>query len=589
MSFASPALLSLLALAPLAGLGFLYLARWRQQAGERFALSPASQTPDLSPSPWRRGLKATLLVAAVALVSVAAARPRIGEEEVLVQQEGVELVIALDVSESMLVEDAAPDRLGHAQSETQTLLERLRGDRVGLVLFARSAMVRSPLTTDMGALSSLVDRAGRDAFRLLPGSDLGEGIRAAREALAAGEAESQAILLVSDGEDHAGGAVDAARETAREGITLHAAGVGTARGGFVPLVIPETGQTIPKSDIKTGEPILSRADEGLLRRLAEAGGGDFISLTGEAMPLAGLSDDLRELRQTLFAAESEERPIERFQPFLLAALALLALEMLIPERRGASSLQRRWLRWAPLPSLLLMLAAGTACGSAAVDFNRDGNDLYDRGSYEEALESYRRAQALQPDREEFRYNAGNALHRLELYGPAIEEALRALPADDPALAARVHYNLGNHYFRLGSLSEALEEYKQALLLAPDDEDAKYNMEVVQQQLALQLSGAREAAGEEGVPGGVRPQPGRPGPTGEGTPGMAVPGEEGTAPEEPGREQQLQRDLAEALAGIDEDFTIAEALRVLELVEERSRLRAGEALASPPQPGGPPDY
>lgn len=88
---------------------------------------------------------------------MAAARPRIGEEEVLVQQEGVELVIALDVSESMLVEDAAPDRLGHAQSETQTLLERLRGDRVGLVLFARSAMVRSPLTTDMGALSSLVD------------------------------------------------------------------------------------------------------------------------------------------------------------------------------------------------------------------------------------------------------------------------------------------------------------------------------------------------------------------------------------------------------------------------------------------------
>ena len=589
MSFASPALLSLLVLAPLAGLGFLYLARWRQQASERFALSTGSQAPDVSPSPWRRGLKATLLVAAVALISIAAARPRIGEAEVLVQQEGVELVIALDVSESMLVEDAAPDRLRRAQSELEALLDRLRGDRVGLVLFARSAMVRSPLTTDMEALRSLVDRAGADAFLLLPGSDLGEGIQAARDALAAGEAESQAILLVSDGEDHGGGSLEAAREAAREGIALHTAGVGTARGGFVPLVIPETGQTIPKSDIKTGEAVLSRADEGLLRRLAEAGGGSFVSLTEEGTPLAALAEELRELRQTLFAAESEQRPIERFQPFLLAALALLALEMLISERRAAPGLRRPWTRWALVPSLLLMLAAGTACASAASDFNRDGNDLYDQGSYAEALESYRRAQALQPDRDDLHYNAGNALHRLELYGPAIEEALRALPAEDPALAARVHYNLGNHYFRLGSLSQALEEYKQVLLLAPDDEDAKYNVEVVQQQLALQLSGACEAAGEEGVPGGVRPEPGQPGPTAEGTPGMAVPGEEGTAPEEPVTEQQLQRDLTEALAGIDEGFTIAEALRVLDLVEERSRLRAGEALASPPEPGGPPDY
>jgi Ca-activated chloride channel family protein len=589
MSFASPELLSLLALAPLAGLAFLCLARWRERARERFALSPGAQPSHLSPSPWRRGLKATLLVAAVALVAVAAARPRIGEEELLVRQEGIELVIALDVSESMLVKDATPDRLGRAQSEIQALLERLRGDRLGLVLFARNTMVRSPLTTDMGALGSLVDRAGGDAFLLLPGSDLGEGIRAAREVLAAGEAEGRAILLISDGEDHGGEALDAAREAAREGVTLHTAGVGTARGGSIPLSIPETGQTIPKFDPTTGEAIVSRADEGLLRRLAEAGGGTFVSLTGEATPLSALADELRALQQTPFAAESEERPIERFQPFLLAALGLIALEMLISERRAAPRLQRRWLRWAPLPSLLLILAAGTACGSAAADFNRDGNDLYDRGSYEEALESYRQAQALQPDRSDLHYNAGNALHRLELYGPAIEETLRALPAEDPALAARLHYNLGNHYFRLGSLSQALDEYKQALLLAPDDEDAKYNLEVSQRQLALQVSAAQEGAGEEAIPGDTSPEPGRPGPAGEGTPGTALPGEEGTAPAESATEQQLQRDLVEALAGIDEDFTIAEALHVLDFGEERSRLRAGEALAGPPQPGGPPDY
>lgn len=581
MSFASPALLSLLALAPLAGLAYLYLARWRQRAMARFAPShaPADLSPSLSPT--RRALKAALVVVAVALLALAAARPRIGHEEVLVQQEGVDLVVALDVSDSMLADDAAPSRLQRAQREIAALLERLPGDRVGLVLFAGSALVRSPLTSDMRALQSLVDRAGTEAPPLLPGTDLGQAIEAARRALASGQAESQAILVVSDGEDHGIAAFEEARAAAREGIIVHTAVLGTPEGAMIPLVLPD-GQVVPKTDLMTGDAIVSHADEGLLRQLADLAGGTFLSLSGEDLYLTRLADEFRGLRQTLFAVESEERPIERFQPFLLAALAALAAETIISERRRPSAQRRLWPRWALLPILLLSAGLAAGCASAAFDFNEDGNDLYDRGEYAEALESYRRAQALEPDSSELNYNAGNTLHRLELYDQAVQETLRALPVDDPSLAARVHYNLGNHYFRLGLLSEALDEYKQTLLLDPTDEDAKYNLELVQQQIALQPQVGEQPAAGNGTRDGARPRPG-----GEGLPG--IPGGEEPSGQEPSDRQEVQQELSEALAGIDEEFTIAEALRVLDLIQERSRLQAAETAPSEGEPGGPPDY
>jgi tetratricopeptide (TPR) repeat protein len=227
------------------------------------------------------------------------------------------------------------------------------------------------------------------------------------------------------------------------------------------------------------------------------------------------------------------------------------------------------------------------CASAAFDLNDDGNDLYERGEYADALESYRRAQALEPDRGQLNYNAGNALHRLELYDQAVQETLRALPADDPSLAARAHYSLGNHYFRLGRLSEALDEYKQTLLLDPNDEDAKYNLEVVQRQIAIQPLVGEQPAGDDGMRDGARPRPGGEGPASEGIPGLP-PGEEPPTGE-PSDRQEILRELSEALAGIGEELTIAEALRVLDLIQERSRPQPADTAASEGEPGGPPDY
>ena len=585
MSFASPGYLALLALAPLLAAAYLALARWRRRAAQRFA--PGRDALDLSPaaSPRRRALKAALVVLAVAVVAVALARPRIGQQETVIYRTGADVVIVLDVSRSMLADDVTPTRLALAQQETLALLDQLRGHRVGLVIFARSALLRSPLTTDKAPVRALVQSAQQDSALLLPGSNVGAAIRAAAVALEAGEGESEAIVLVTDGEDHEGDALAAARELAREDILLFTVGVGTESGAPVPVIDPETGLPIAGEGASTS--IVTSLTEGLLRRMAAAT-PQGVYLPGEE--LAELAEVLDRLERTPFASERQRQPIERFQGVVLAALALLALEVLLPERRGNG-----WPRWPRLrlprgtaaraargPALLVLLAlVGVSCGSTAAGLIAEGNRALDQGDDREALEAYRQAAAVAPDRPEPHINAGLVLHRLERYEEAAAETVRALPIDDPLQAARAHYNLGNHYAQLGRLPDARDSYREALLLDPDDEDAKHNLELVLQLLQLMQVTRVEDPSEPGSRGG------------EGEPAEGEPSSEEEGPaegEESGdtasRASATKRALDELLEGIDEEFTVEEALQVLELARELNSLRP---VAEPGSQSGEADH
>lgn len=571
MSFASPGYLALLALAPLAAVAYLSLARWRRRAGERFAPDRGSGALDTGASAHRREVRALLVVAAVALLAVALARPQFGEERVVVEQDGADVMIVLDVSRSMFAADVEPSRLAQSQRDTLALLDRLRNHRVGLVIFAGNALLRAPLTTDISPLRSLVDSAANDSVLLMPGSDLGNAIRTAAAVLSAEETESKAIVLISDGEDHDGGAVAAAQTAARSGILLFATGVGTDSGAPVPAIDPETGLPAagdPAQDV----PIITRRNEALLRQIAAASPrGDYVA-SGE---LGGLAGRIDRLERTTFASEQQRLPVERFQWVVLAALALLLLEMLLPERRGGGWPLVRLRRATPQAGALVALVAlaivGASCASTAGDLIADGNEAYERGDYEAALEAYRRASVAAPERPEPRYNAGLALHRLGRFEDAVQETARALPIEDALEAARAHYNLGNHYVRLGRLPEAFVSYRQALLLDPDDTDAKYNLELV---LALM-----EEPNVEGSP--------MPGETdaGEGRQGDQEGAGEGMA----GETEAVQRSLEEALAGIDDEFTVDEALRALELAQALNRLLPLVDQRNGAGPSDGPDY
>lgn len=325
--FARPELLGLLGVVlPLVLLlGAALVARRRALrvfGGHGAALVSASAT--------RAALKSSLLVVAVAALAIALAGPLIGVTERAVTQHGADVVVALDVSQSMAARDVPPDRVRAARDIVDAIGRSVVGGRVGLVLFAGEAVVRYPLTTEPAVLGAVLDGTGR-AFRIAQGSSLRAGIDAALtllEPLPPEVRRRRAIVVVSDGEDLSDALPDlgVARERA---VSVHAIGIGTAAGAEIPVYDDEGKQTgvLRGSD---GRAVVSRLREERLRALAERGGGRYWPY-GSDQTVA--REIVRELRSMDTSEISKELlPADRFQWFLAVALAALLIEWLLSER-----------------------------------------------------------------------------------------------------------------------------------------------------------------------------------------------------------------------------------------------------------------
>ncbi|MEX2246959.1 MAG: VWA domain-containing protein [Dehalococcoidia bacterium] len=607
MSFGAPGYLALLLIAAgCAGL-VVWWSAWRAGAAARFG--PFARERFVA----RASTLAVpvLLLAALALTAFAAARPQAGSDEALFEDRGIDLVVVLDVSQSMMstdvestdVEstddestDAEPTRLGQAQAETDALLDRMTGDRVGLVIFAGAPFVRSPLTSDLRSLGVLVDGVEQERGLVSAGSDLGRAIRTAQEVLAGGEAATKAMLIISDGEDHGTSIAEAVEEARGAGIRVYTAGVGTSGGAPVRDVDAVTGQLVERFD-ESGALVITRLDAVALGRIAEAGGGRYVELGGDSGGLADLAAEFDSLARTTFDAGRRSQPIERFQIFAGVALGLAVAATLLPAA-VRMMLRRGRARLGLLPLAGAGLLVGAVCSSGVADLNREGNERYVGGDYPGAVESYREAQDVDPARDELYYNAGNALARRGEFQAAVEEAQRALPADE-SLEALVEYASGNHYAGASMLREALEAYKRSLLAEPGDADAKHNLEVISRRLDATPSptptpplptpiDAPDSSDDDGSQtGGLTPTPGAGGPGGLSTPD---PGEDGSpVPGDPDELTDEQRAiaLAEALRGIDSDFTVEEALRALDLLAEENRRQLEQPRSG--NPTGAPDY
>ncbi len=286
---------------------------------------------------WRLGM----WVVAVAFLVLAMARPQWGEREVLVEQEGVQVMVALDVSASMLARDVRPDRLARAKLELIDLMDRLDGDEVGLVLFSGAAFVQLPLTSDYLTARRFLDAASTESISR-PGTVIGLAIQMASTAFDRDREGAKVILLMTDGEDSETDPVAAAREAENQGITIFAVGFGSPDGNPVPE-LDRYGNVIGLKTDSRGNQILSRLDEVTLREVAEAGGGIYLGPGGAAPSIAAEIDALQAAR---LEHRVETQHIERFQIFLaIAILALIAAE-LIPESTlgGTPRAVRNWLR-----------------------------------------------------------------------------------------------------------------------------------------------------------------------------------------------------------------------------------------------------
>jgi Ca-activated chloride channel family protein len=303
------------------------LAR-RRRARRRFADDALMRRIAPGVSHERQRLRLFFVVMAVVFLGLAAGRPQIGTKLGVAKRLGVDLLIALDVSDSMRAEDVRPNRLERAKRQAMSLIDLLKGDRVGIVVFSGEAFVQCPLTLDYGAATMLLSAVQPGTLER-PGTALGEAIDASVEALSTEPDRSKVLVVMTDGEDHGSEPVEAARRAAEAGIRIYAIGFGSSSGEPIPLDPAEgTGY---KRDSE-GDVVMSRLDESTLMEVADASGGRYFRASNTDRELAVIEEEIAKMQQGELESRMMAYYEERFQVPLAVALAFLVAATFIPER-----------------------------------------------------------------------------------------------------------------------------------------------------------------------------------------------------------------------------------------------------------------
>ncbi len=342
MTFANPLYLALLAAVPLVAVLLFGAARRRRSA---LALIGNPDLVDrLTAGVNARGriVRQALFVAALTLAIVALSRPQWGESRQIVERRGVQLMVAMDVSKSMLAEDLKPNRLSRAKIAIADLMQRLTGDEVGLLVFSSQTFVQFPMTYDYATARTFLENASPNMVSV-QGTSIAKAIEVASGGFDEDRPNQKAIVIVSDGEDHEGGAVEAARTAAEAGIVVYTVGIGFAEGAPIPIR-DDFGVLAGYEQDRRGNMVLSRVDEDALRQIAEAGNGRYFRESGAGGSAAGIAHSLSELESAVSESEVRKKRVERFQLFTIAAIALLFAGGLIADRRRDARRGRPWRR-----------------------------------------------------------------------------------------------------------------------------------------------------------------------------------------------------------------------------------------------------
>lgn len=567
LKFVHPEMLSLLGLAvPLAG---LYVAAFiaRRRALASFS-GPGSAL--VSTSGGLGAARGVLALVAAVTIPVALAGPYVEERTVEVKWSGVDLVIALDVSQSMGARDVAPDRLRVARAAIRSTVDQLPGSRVALVLFGGSGIVRYPATTDPEVISRSLDSIGRE-YRPTAGSSLAAGVDAALGAFPQERPLPKAILVLSDGEDTTTSDVDLELLRATR-VRVYALAIGTAAGAQVPAY-DTTGRPLGPLLDTNGQPVISRMREDLLRRISDATSGKTWAHDGtREQPIGDLAGALRSLGAGELGGVTVKEPNDRYQLFAGIALAAMLAGWALSDRRAMPRPGRARIRAGKRSALVATLLSGVlvSCGDAAAT-NETANGLYAAGDYARALERYKALLREHPDVAELSVNAGNTLYRMSDFARAVPNYDAAMASPERRLRAIALYDKGNALFRLGLIAEARATFVEALKLEPHDRDTKFNIEIIDR---LRASGAApDLPGTKGQPGQT-PQAGSPRP-GQSEPPFGPPNAQGpqqgpsTEPRA-GQQGESPESVEDALREFRLNLTPEEAMRLLDALTRQQR-------------------
>ena len=332
MRFATPEYLHVLWLIPAFALIFWQAARARRRGADRFGERELVAKLSRSVSRWRQNAKLMMILLALTCLAIAVARPQIGTHAVPVKAEGIDLVFALDTSLSMLAEDIKPNRLTRAKHEMSALMDKLRGDRVGIVIFSGASFIQCPLTFDYSAAKMFLDSVNTNSISV-PGTALESAIQTAMRAFENSPPNSaKVIVALTDGESHDGDALKAAEDAEKAGVKIYAIGIGSEKGELIPLHDEQGNLSGYKKD-RDGNVVMTKLDQLTLEKIAALTDGQFYHVSSGGIELEKIYGEIANMAKTERETQLVMRYEEQYQYFVGAALLLLAAELLVSERK----------------------------------------------------------------------------------------------------------------------------------------------------------------------------------------------------------------------------------------------------------------
>ena len=479
--FAHPIYLYLLALLPLLVSAYILIRHSQQQRLKKFGNPDLVRALMPGVSQGRRTMKFAILMVALGLLIIIIARPQFTEvSSEDIESTGIEVMVAVDVSNSMLCQDVSPDRLTKAKMTVSKLTEQFDTDRLGLVAFAGSAITLLPMTADYVSAKMFLDQIS-PATVTMQGTNLGEAIRRATAGFSTNDDVGKALILITDAEDNEEGALDAARETADQGVRIFVLAVGTKQGG----PIPQDGGYKKASD---GTQIITHLNEEVGISIAKAADGFYMNVDNTDAAQRKLRSEIETMQKKSFTTSQTADYDEQFVAVAILLLVLLILEVCIMEKKNP--LLRRF-RFLPMLLPLLLISCKEETDR---DYVRQGNRAYASEVYEESTVDYQKAVGIRKSFEAF-YNMSHSYIQQEMDDSAynkLDSALQLTTGEKKQYASAYH-NQGNLMYAqaVGQmrhqrpdsaciwLRHAIEKYKSALRNNSYDNRARYNLAMAQ--------------------------------------------------------------------------------------------------------------
>ena len=412
--------------------------------------------PGYQPKRW--WWKQLLPMLAFGMGVIALANPQYPTDEPAPARKGVDVLMALDCSKSMLATDVQPNRLEKAKAFMLSYLEARPNDRIGLVLFAGNAYLQMPLSSDMAAMRMYVQTAQPTALPI-PGTNLSAVFEKGLQVFAGIDDRYKALILLTDGENHEPEALVGAQKLAAAGVVIHTIGLGNASG--IALIDPTVNDF--KKD-RSGNTVVTALNESLLQQMAKLSQGTYLRLINPEKDAANIAADLKQFEQGGKRGPTRKRFATLF--FIPLAICLLLL------------MGEPWIRWQKkLSWLLLVFFASQANAQNSSELIIKGNTFYQKQQWVDAEKAYQQALEKSPRHPVALFNQGNAWYRAQKFDQAVQSFDKIIAAEpNKETVQKAWYNKGLAHVKQNKLTEAILAFKEGLKLNPTDKQARENLQ-----------------------------------------------------------------------------------------------------------------